>query len=88
MKKLMRGNCMARVRVACMVLRFTICGFQSPNMPDGRSIDTTVAFSSLIYCTSDLKPPCSSSRRPEPNNPSITRWFVVIFGIENRSLTS
>ena len=73
MKKQMRGNWMARVRVAWIVLRLMIWGFQSPNMPEGMSIDTTVAFTSLIYCTSDLKPPFSSSRRPVPNRPSMTR---------------
>ena len=87
-KKHMRGNWMARVRVAWIVFRLTICGFQSPNIPDGRSIDTTVASTSLIYCTNDLNPPLSSSRSPDPNSPSITRWLDVILGMLKLLCTS
>ena len=82
------GNWMASVRSACTTLRAMMRAFQSPNIPDGTSIDTTVAPDSEILRTSMVYPPDSGSRRPDPNRPSITRCSGVSSGISALSRIS
>ncbi len=60
---------MASVRLACMTSRRLVFTFHSPNNPEGMSIDMVYALLSLIYLTSDMKPPWRGSRNPAPKRP-------------------
>ena len=87
-KNARRGNWTAMVISACTTLRLSTRAFQSPNIPDGMSMEITVAPDSLMWRASDLNPPSRGSRRPVPKSPSITRWSGLSVGISARSIIS
>ena len=60
----------------------------SPIIPDGMSIDTTLAGEALIYCTTAAKPPLKGMFSPVPKRPSITMSSAESFGGSNCVLTS
>ena len=62
--------------------------FSSPISPEGMSMATTMAGEELMYFTTAANPPLNGLFRPEPNNPSITKWSGVRAGGTNWVLIS
>ena len=82
------GSCRLKVTSARIILAFTLNVFSSPISPEGMSMATTIAGEELMYFTTAANPPLNGLFRPEPNNPSITRWSGVRAGGTNWVLIS
>ena len=83
------GNCNVRVNDAFIIFLLMASVFQSPNIPDGMSIDTMVAPDSFIIWITDTYPlDGSGDFSPVPKRPSITKSSGPSIGRSKFFMTS